>query len=492
MINSDSYPLFQYQGENLLFDVNTNSLSVLNNFSYRFLELAGKYSRPEVIEILEQKFPDNDFKEADKIVDKLRSKGFFTHQPIDIVGQKSNLKKLWEHRPRRLQLFLAQHCNLKCKYCYGENNESNTKHQLMTFEVAKTAVDHLIKRAESRKDLQITFFGGEPTLNFKVMKQVVKYCKKIESKTKKSFVFELITNGILVEGEIAEFVLKHNFLLFVSLDGWREMNNFQRPSVDGKDYYDKILYNAQYLVMESRRRKSKYQVKIRTNLTSQFYDVKAVANFLESFGFKLIGIGAIMSLSWNSKTTPMALSENQLNELEKVEEKMMIQALSNKIVKKRLLPYINRRFNKRLSSLEKIRNTMGIICGIGRNTNAVDCDGNIFPCHRYVGMDSYIIGNIFDGLDSKKTTNLYMHYNDNTIKNCSHCWARKSCAGGCPWEMSHPNGTICKRLKSDCDRKKRWFEKNLWFRKEMRKYFPKRFDEKDFGKDTFNFWKWGN
>ena len=437
-----------------------------------------------------KEFPGNDFNEADKIVDKFKTKGFFTNQSVNLYEQKANLKNLCKHHPRRLQLFVAQHCNLKCKYCYGENNESNSKHLLMTFDVAKKAVDHLIERSGKRKDLQITFFGGEPTLNFKVIKKIVEYCKKIEIESNKKFIFELITNGILVEGEVAEFVLKHDFLLFVSLDGWREMNSFQRPSVDGIDYFDKILQNAQYLVKEARRRKSKYKVKIRANLTSRFFDVKAVADFFESFNFNLIGIGAITPLAWNPDGTPMALTQEQLNKLEEVEEKMMLQSLATRIKGGKLTTYINRVFNKRLSSLDKIHSTMGVICGIGRNTNAVDCEGNIFPCHRYVGMDSYIIGNIFDGLDYKKTMSLYKLYNENTIKNCSKCWARKLCAGACPWDVSCPDGTTCKRLESSCDRTRRWYERNLWLRKEMRKHFPERFDEKDFDKDAFNFWKW--
>jgi uncharacterized protein len=486
MLNPYSYHFFEYKKEKFLFDVNTTAFSLVDDVTYRTLQLAGENTRLEVAKIIDEEFSPGSFAVVDDALDKMRCSGFFSVPPIDMRYQQEQLNNLWRHRPRRLQLFVAQACNLKCKYCYAENNESNSKLKLMSDDIAFASVDYLIRRSGSRKDLLITFFGGEPTLNFSLIEKVVAYCEKRSKEYKKNFSFELITNGTLLDKEMMDFVLDRDFLLFVSIDGWRAMNNHQRPSVTGEDYFDKIIYNAQYLVNGLRERRSNLKVKIRTNLTSDYYDVKSVANFLESFGFDYIGIGAILPLSWDvDGTTPMALSNKQLSEFESMQDEMLLQALIDKAGGKRPGAYINRLLNKSIDNCKSIRSTMGITCGIGRNTNAVDTDGNIFPCHRYVGMNNYILGNVFDGLDYRKVMGKYQAYNRNAVEMCSKCWARNICAGGCPWDISRPDGNICKRPQEECERRLRGLERGLWLYKEARKLLPNIFKDIDPKEDPY-------
>jgi uncharacterized protein len=489
LLSPDSYHVFKYKDENLLFDVGTTMVCEINEFTYRFLELAQIHSKEDTFRILEEEDSSIDSGALEEVLQQFKDKGMFS-APCVTEAQEERLEILWRHKPRRLQLFMAQQCNLKCKYCYGENNESNQRQKLMTFEVAKQSVDYLIKRSGNRPNLQVTFFGGEPTLNFEGIRKVVSYCKEVGSDLGKEFVFELITNGTLLDKEKSDFLLDNDFLLFVSIDGSREMNNFQRPSVSGKDYYDTILKNALYLVQESRRRKSKHRVKIRANLTSEFHDVGAVSNYLESFGFRLIGIGSINSLPYAPDSTPMALTEEQQDEISLEMESMLLDILEKKKRGERVGAYGNRLFNKTFSTAARTRSTMGIICGIGRNTNAVDCDGSIYPCHRYVGMEPYIIGDVFNGLNREKTMSLYRGYNEAAISQCSACWARNYCAGGCPWEVSCPDGAVCKRLKSDCNRRLKGIERGLWLRKEARKHLPKYFSDAVDLEEVFSSWKW--
>ena len=133
------------------------------------------------------------------------------------------------------------------------------------------------------------------------------------------------------------------------------------------------------------------------------------------------------------------MTYEQLYELEAVQGEMLIEALAERASGKRPRPYINRLLNKTINNAKNMHTTMGVTCGIGRNTNAVDSDGNIFPCHRYVGMDKYILGNVFDGLNYEKTMGRYQEYNNNAIEMCSKCWAKNLCGGGCPWEISCPD-----------------------------------------------------
>ena len=472
ILDSTAYHVFDYRGSKLLFDVGTTAVCEINEFTYRLLTLAGIYDWDETMVRLQKEFPNATLARLSECFDMFKRNGLFLAGSDTVQTSSEVLNSLWRHTPRRLQLFVAQQCNLRCKYCYGENNSSNVKKKLMTVEVAKQAVDYLVSKSGKRRELQITFFGGEPTLNFKIIKEVVAYCRELEIQTNKHFLFELITNGTLLNRYRCDYLLDNKFLLFVSIDGCREMNNAQRPSVNGIDYYDVITKSALYLINESRRRKSKYAVKIRANLTAQQPNIFPVVECLEAFGSKLIGIGSIAPLSWAPDETPMSMTEAQLNKLSDDMETMVIDVLNKKKEGKNAGVYANRLFTKIVRDNLKIRSTLGVTCGIGRNTNAVDCDGNIYPCHRYVGLDAYIIGNIYSGLDKQKTMGLYRSYFQNAKTQCSECWARKLCAGGCPWEISSPDGRICKRNRSDCERRLKGIERSLWLRKEIKKCMP--------------------
>jgi uncharacterized protein len=350
-----------------------------------------------------------------------------------------------------------------------EKNESNAKKMLMSREQAFQAVDHLIERSGRRHNLQVTFFGGEPLLNFQRIKDVVQYCKEAEQKNNKIFMFELITNGTLLDGEIADFVIENDMLLFVSLDGWREMHNKQRPNINGKDYHERILRNAKRMDREYKKRKSKYTVKVRANLTPEFHDVRKVVDFFQSNGFSTIGMSAIQDLPYSEGKTPGALSREQMKYIEKVSEEMLVEGFGRIKQDERTGPYITKMLRKMVSSLSQYHSTMGVRCGVGRNTNAVDVDGNIYPCHRYVNMEKYILGNTQTGMDEEKTKIYYRKLIESTRRTCSKCWIRPFCAGGCPWERSAPDGAICDPLPSECDSRRQGVERVLWIRKELRK-----------------------
>ena len=463
IINYPAYHLFKYKKEFFLYDVSTKSLSEINSFACDFLKNSGKYDWENLCRVMQAKYPDFTKKDGLEIIDTLKKQGFFKYKKIDKLEQEKLIQNLWSHHPNRIQLFLSQKCNLKCIYCYGENNQSNTKNRLMSFETAKTAIEYFIKKSGNRKELQVTYFGGEPLLNYKVLKDITEYCKSIENKYNKKFTFELITNGTLLTKPICDYLIENDFLLFVSLDGWREMNNYQRPAKDGKDYFDTILKNAKYLVENYRKNKSKKRIKVRANLTDKFYDLKKTVKFLENEGFDMIGIAGIQNLVYCDETAG-ALNEKQERELTKQSQTLLKEALKIIEKKQRLTPYIKRMLNKNQSGLNDSHNLLGIRCGICRNTSAVDVDGNIFPCHRYVGLEKYITGNIYDGMDYDKTVGLYRKYNETALEYCADCWMRDICGGPCPWEVSSPDGKIWKQNKKWCKKVEKGFEFSLWLK----------------------------
>ncbi|KPK74107.1 MAG: hypothetical protein AMJ79_14735 [Phycisphaerae bacterium SM23_30] len=443
----------------------------MNDFTYRLLGLCGGHCWAEAIDIIEREYSGVSEEEVLATLDLLKGRGFFSHRFLDREIQHPNMDELWQHKPRRLQLFLAQKCNLACRYCYAENSGSNARNKLMGWDVAKSAVDYLVKRSGERENLRVTFFGGEPLLNYKVLRRVVVYCDELSQRTGKKFSFELITNGTLLNKEIADYVAERNFSLLISIDGWREMHNFQRPSVDGRDYYDTILNNAKYIVKRYRELKSRTRIFIRANMTPRYHDARKIVDYLEGQGFNSVGVSSIVSLPYDDET-PGALTREQMDVIDSDYEQLLLEILLDLEQGRRLSPYRNRYISTMVMHKLKEGMTLGITCGIGRNTNAVDCDGNIYPCHRYVGMDKYIIGDIFSGLSPSRTMGLYHEYNQCALKECSGCWAHRICAGGCAWERSAPDGAIYERMPTDCERFRRTIEKFMWLDKEMRKRCP--------------------
>lgn len=352
----------------------------------------------------------------------------------------------------------------------------------MPWNVARQSVDYLVWRSGSRPDLQVTFFGGEPLLNYPVLKQVVEYGREVEKLGRKKFLFELITNGTLLTKDIVDFLVKEKFLLFISIDGWREMHNYQRPSLDKHDCYDTIVANARY-ANEQYKLHGLPAPKVRANLTNKFHDSAAVGKYLESLGFTTIGVGPIEPLS-HGDPSPSALTEDQADEMSLIADKTMADCLEQLSRGERLGPFLGTQFNKTVQKLEP-RTTLGITCGIGRNTVVVDNKGNLFPCHRYEGMDAFLIGNVFSGLDHEKTMAYYKKVNGHATENCHDCWIRDYCGGGCAWLLSTIDGHIADPTDRECNRRRHSVERAIWLRSQLHKRFPDRFKEDAAVMDNF-------
>lgn len=306
-----SFRVFEVNGDLLLFDRSTGTTSSIDPVAFSVL---AKYQDGATIEeaLCQSKVAsDSDARHGmAAFTEALTDRGFFHYDPVDPTEQEALMEDLWRHKPRRVQLLMAQGCNLGCRYCYAWRNGSNQKGTLMPWEIAKATVDHLIRNSGSRPNLQVTFFGGEPLLNYEVMRQIVEYCRGIEKTTPKRFTFELITNGTLLTAEITDWIVSEKFLLFVSIDGWKEMHNYNRPSMSGDDMYDTILKNALY-ANERYKATGLAPMKVRANLTNRFHDSAKVGEYLASLGFTVIGVGAIEPLP-HGDPSPSALTEDQV------------------------------------------------------------------------------------------------------------------------------------------------------------------------------------
>ncbi|GHT24459.1 hypothetical protein FACS189419_09410 [Planctomycetales bacterium] len=269
-ISPDTFHIFAYNGEYLLYDRSTSLVCELNEFTYDlFLAVAECTSDDLVIQRLFSKYKECNLSLCRNAIDEIKKQDFFRTRKIYSNISEISFDDYLSHHPRRIQLMMAESCNLKCGYCYAWRNNANDHRTFMSWRTAKTAVDFLVWRSAGRRNLQVTFFGGEPLLNLPVIKKTVAYCRQIEVAGHHQFLFELITNGTLLTPEVTDYIAENKFLLFISLDGWQEMHNHNRPAVDGDDLHKVIVQNAVYA-------NTKYnqlglpQVKVRANLTSKF------------------------------------------------------------------------------------------------------------------------------------------------------------------------------------------------------------------------------
>lgn len=464
-IDPRSFHAFEVQGDRLLFDRATGTTSSLNPVAFHLLlQIRHGTSVDEAIRSTAETFEGVDPRELRLALLDMKDRGFFRFTPVQPATEEE-LQYLWDHKPRRLQMLMAEGCNLGCRYCYQWRNGTNQKGTLMPWNVARTAVDYLMWRSGGRKDLQVTFFGGEPLLNYPMIKRVVAYCKKLEKVTDRKFVFELITNGTLLTPDVVDFLVKHRFLLFISLDGWKEMHNYNRPALDGKrDLHEVIVRHATY-ANEQFEKHGLPRIKVRANLTNRFHDKAQVADYLQSLGFKTIGIGAISPLPHGDPSNA-ALTEEQMDTLHHQSWQSLLASFDRLTSGERLTPYEVKNLREGSDQLQK-RETLGVTCGVCRNTTVVDNKGHMYPCHRYGEMQEYRIGNVFTGLDRRLVMDYYRKINGHSTTDCHDCWIRDYCGGGCAWEISDSQGKIHKPSQRECQRRRSGMEQHLWLRKEL-------------------------
>lgn len=467
VLDPRDYHVFEARGRCYFFDVSTGTLAEINAFARRLLAACGQHSWDGVGAIMSEEDPEWSQPAAEALIESLRKAGLLKPHRVDAAQQSRFLGALWAHNPRRLQLLVAQLCNLKCLYCYEEHNGSNARRRLMSFEVARAAVDYLVEKSQSRAELQITFFGGEPLLNFKVIQEIVAYCRTIEAATQKTFTFEVITNATLLTEVVVDYLVEHRFSLMISMDGYREMHTHNRPSVSGRDMYDTILANAKRAVAKYRKALPDFPVKLRSNLTHEYHDLEKTVRYLESEGFRTIGISTVDSLPWTEGNLHACTSDD-LDEIAAQQESMISRTLDKLKVNEPLSAYENKLMRMLVAEASAAQTTRGLKCGVGRNTNIVDCEGKIYPCHRYGDLENFVLGDIYKGLDRERTMAYYESVNTASVLGCASCWARTSCGGPCAWLVSNPTGTVHLPTHDHCDRIRRGLEQSLALKHEVK------------------------
>ena len=353
-----------------------------------------------------------------------------------------------EYPIKAVCLHVAHDCNLRCKYCFADGGGYCAERSLMPFEVAKKAIDFMIEKSGSRRNLELDFFGGEPLMNLDVVKQTVEYGRSIEEKYNKHFRFTLTTNGLLLNDETIKYLNETMDNVVLSLDGRKDVNDAVRIGVNGKGSYDAIVPKLQKF-REVRGDKSYY---VRGTFTADNLDFAKDVLHMHDLGFDQVSVEPVVL----DPASPMAIKDEHLPKIFEEYEKLGLEI--DKINKKDD-DFIN--FFHFMVDLEQgpcvIKRMKG--CGSGSEYVAITPTGDVYPCHRFVGNTDFLLGNIMDGFDLNK--DLVAKFSATNIPDkpeCDRCWAKYFCSGGCAANNFYANGDILKPHTTGCEMEKKRLE----------------------------------
>ena len=347
---------------------------------------------------------------------------------------------------KALCLHIAHDCNLACRYCFAEEGEYKGKRGLMSYEVGKQALDFLIANSANRRNLEVDFFGGEPLMNFKVVKELVEYGREQEKIHDKKFRFTLTTNGVLLSDDIIEFANKEMSNVVLSIDGRKEVHDYMRPSHNGKGSYDLILPKFKKLA-ESRKQDNYY---VRGTFTKNNLDFSEDVKHLAELGFKQISIEPVVS----PLEDPYSIQEEDLLIIFEQYDK-----LAKYMIEKRQAGEDFNFFHfmidlsggpcvaKRLSG-----------CGTGTEYLAVNPWGDLYPCHQFVGQEEFLMGNVFDGISRTDIVKRFKEISVYSKEKCKDCFAKFYCSGGCAANSYNYHGTINDTYDIGCEMQRKRVE----------------------------------
>ena len=339
-------------------------------------------------------------------------------------------------------LNIAHDCNLRCSYCFAAQGDFGHGRKLMPFEVGKAAIDFLIEHSANRHNLELDFFGGEPLMNFEVVKQVVAYARSIEKEHHKNFRFTITTNGLLLTDDKIDYINREMSNVVLSIDGRKEINDSLRFRVDGSGSYDAIVPKYQRLV--EKRRNGKFdQYYVRGTFTKENLDFTKDVIHMRELGFDQISIEPVVA---DPALLPVALTEEDLPRI--CEE---YENLAKEIIhRKRGGDAFN--FFHFMLDLDQgpcaIKRLRG--CSCGNEYVAVTPEGDIYPCHQFVGMDEWKMGSVLDGSLDQEKKQLFSKTNVYEKPECRTCWAKFYCSGGCNANNLQYAGAILKPHKLSC------------------------------------------
>ena len=424
---------YKNNGYNIVLDVNSGSVHVVDDLVYDAIAYMvdhqlGQAEQSVAYEALKEKFSDSALSEIVDEIYELKEQGMLFTE--DIYEKSIDAFRNRETVVKALCLHIAHDCNLKCKYCFAEEGEYHGRRALMSYEVGKKALDFLVKNSGSRVNLEVDFFGGEPLMNFQVVKDLVAYGRSLEEPYHKKFRFTLTTNGVLLNDDIIAFANQEMSNVVLSVDGRKEVHDRMRPLAGGQGSYDLVIPKFKK-VAESRNQTNYY---VRGTFTHFNKDFAADVCHLADMGFEQISVEPVVA----SESEAYALVEADIPQILEEYDKLAVELIKRHkegkgfqffhfMIDLKGGPCVY----KRLSG-----------CGSGTEYLAVTPWGDLYPCHQFVGQEAFLMGNVDEGISRTDIREQFKACNVYSKEKCRNCFAKFYCSGGCAANSYHFHGNI--------------------------------------------------
>ena len=436
---------YKNNGFNIVLDVNSGAVHVVDDVVYDVIAYMDEnHMEQDTIDTAMAKlaassmtYEKDQVREAlEEIYELKDAQMLFTE---DIYEKSIDAFKNRETVVKALCLHIAHDCNLACKYCFAEEGEYHGRRALMSFEVGKKALDFLVANSGSRVNLEVDFFGGEPLMNWQVVKDLVAYGRSLEEPHHKKFRFTLTTNGVLLDDEVLEFANKEMSNIVLSIDGRKEIHDMMRPFRGGQGSYDMIVPKFQK-VAESRNQMNYY---VRGTFTHHNLDFAADVCHLADLGFKQISVEPVVA----KETDEYALRDEDIPQILEEYDKLAAEIIRRHKEGKDF------NFFHFMIDLQGgpcvYKRLPG--CGSGTEYLAVTPWGDFYPCHQFVGNEDFLMGNVDTGIVNTKVRDEFKCCNVYSKEKCKKCFARFYCSGGCAANSYNFHGNINDAYDLGCE-----------------------------------------
>ena len=438
--------IHQYKlgGYNIVLDICSGSVHAVDELAYDIIAMFETESRDTIIRELTEKYHAAEGVTAEEVgecydqIAQLKAKGkLFTQDTFQPMA--GELKARTSGVIKALCLHLAHTCNLNCSYCFASQGKYHGDRALMSYEVGKRALDFLIENSGSRHNLEVDFFGGEPLMNFDVVKQLVVYARSIEKQRNKHFRFTLTTNGVLIDDDVIDFANREMSNVVLSLDGRKEVHDRYRVDYAGNGSWEKIVPKFQKLVA-TRDGKNYYMRGTFTHANPDFLeDIKTMLDL----GFSELSMEPVVA----AVDDPSALTEADravvMEQYEKLAELMLERDREGK-------PFTFYHYMIDLKGGPCIYKRISG-CGSGTEYMAVTPWGDLYPCHQFVGDEKFKLGDIWHGVDNHAIQDEFASCNVYAREECRDCWTRLYCSGGCAANAYHATGSVRGVYEAGCE-----------------------------------------
>ena len=429
---------YKNNGYNIVLDVNSGSVHVVDDMVYDMIPYYKEKGPEETIRLLSGRYPEAELREGAADLEELTAAGKLYSEDIyeDYIQEIVDAKK---PVVKALCLHIAHDCNLACRYCFAEEGEYHGHRALMSYEVGKKALDFLIAHSGSRRNLEVDFFGGEPLLNWQVVKDLVAYGRRQEKIHNKNFRFTLTTNGVLLNDEVQEFVNREMANVVLSIDGRKEVHDHMRPFRNGKGSYDLVL--PRFRKLADSRNQEKYYV--RGTFTRYNRDFSRDVLHLADLGFRQISVEPVVG----TEEEEYALRPEDLPEIFAEYDRLAAEMVRRYGTDEDFTFF---HFMLDLTGGPCVAKRLSG-CGSGTEYLAVTPWGDLYPCHQFVGEEKYRMGNVDEGIIRTDLREEFRNCNVYSKEKCRNCFARFYCSGGCAANAYKFHGSINEAYEISCE-----------------------------------------